>query len=242
MYYVKDFDESLFDNPIELLKEIKKRNDINRGLAEDKKYTSKSLERTDGLLSIADISERYNLSENIITSAIKEGRLSPEVVIPLFSENAVASFVDACSKSISPVVFDFIDEVEHMHVNFSYKPLLVMAMIQKSNFRGEAALNDIVDFYFNYYASRIQKGLIAEKFDSTFMRHPDDRQAAKRTIVQYPLKIYMRKGFIDYSSKTGLVKFNPEIWQYIVNTGKSKITMSCEKVLNRYYGTDLKHN
>lgn len=231
-----DSDESIDDGLIELLSTIKTEQDETPGI-KNCKYLSRRTELSSTLLCIGDIAEKYNLPEEIVLDAVREEKLVPDAFIPLFTEKEAEPFAEAFHRSVSPMILDFSSEIAHMHLTHSYKPLLLMAMLKEPSDSGETTISNIVDFYLAYYSSRRHKGLAVEKPDSTFVKFPNDRQAAKRTIIRFPLKIYRDKGFINYSPRTGIAKFNPEIWQYIVATGKEQIISLCDKILERYYNT-----
>ena len=45
----------------------------------------------------------------------------------------------------------FIDEVSDMKMSFSYKPILIKAMMEYADVNGRASMSDIIDYYLNYF-------------------------------------------------------------------------------------------
>ena len=212
-YSINDFDQEVFKGPIALINALKERNEAFAGTEiNEVDFICEKAPIPADLLSISAIAERYNLPAEIIKSAIKAKELIPTVYVPFFCTSDVDSFV---RKS-----------------DFS---LLLLGIMECANELGEVSLSDIVDYYFGFYNSRRLSGLVAEKDDSAFIKHPNDRNVAKRTIIRYPLTIYVNRQFLSYIEYADVIRVEPEIWQYILTTGKKHIQESCNAILNQYY-------
>lgn len=232
----EDFKPEVFQDPIALLDALKKKKKaLNVSALEENDYLYEAEMSTDELLSMSDIERRYHVSIETVRSAIKTKVLVPVASIPLFSSVDVMKFIEDTKTSLSPIATMFLEEIEHMRINYSYKPLLLMAILEKAGENGEISMTDIIDYYFAFYKERGRTGLQPEKGDSTFVRYPDDRQIAKRTIATYPLKIYIGKGFLSYDPSTKVVKVDQTLWAYILDAGKEKIKAICEEALRKYY-------
>lgn len=235
-YSINDFDQEVFKDPIALINALKERNEAFAGTEiNEVDFICEKAPIPADLLSISAIAERYNLPAEIIKSAIKAKELIPTVYVPFFCTSDVDSFVRKSDFSLSPLVVSFLKEIDCMYVNYSYKPLLLLGIMECANELGEVSLSDIVDYYFDFYNSRRLSGLIAEKDDSAFIKHPNDRNVAKRTIIRYPLTIYVNRQFLSYIEYADVIRVEPEIWQYILTTGKKHIQESCNAILNQYY-------
>ena len=57
-----------------------------------------------------------------------------------------------------------------MDMSFSYKPVLLLAMLENVDDRGRVRIKDIVDFFINYYSNRKNEGLFVEKKSSIFCK------------------------------------------------------------------------
>lgn len=57
----------------------------------------------------------------------------------------------------------FMDMIQRMDMTYSYKPVLVMAMLFYSDGRGRVKLSEIVRYFREYYSNRRRQGLIIEK-------------------------------------------------------------------------------
>ena len=129
----------------------------------------------------------------------------------------------------------FADELLNMKTSYSYKPVLLLALIEKANVQGEALISDVVDFFINFYSSRKGRGLIVEKDDSTFVKNVSDRVSAKRTIITYPVAVFEKKKFIFFNKATGIITIVPSIWNVVTQDNRKLISKHCLRSIEQYY-------
>ena len=90
------------------------------------------------------------------------GSLSPSKMILYFSKSSVEDLVTNMSEA-NPLTAAFEKELDKMGMNYSYKPLLLLALFSKESL--SAKVEEIIDFYFTYYSGRAEKGQVVEKGD-----------------------------------------------------------------------------
>lgn len=225
-YSIDDFDEADFLNPISLLAALQK-----LSLREVENAQSES---ECDFLTVADIQRQYGLSEDYIRSALLAGSLSPSKMILYFSKSSVEDLVTNMSEA-NPLTAAFEKELDKMVMNYSYKPLLLLALFSKESL--SAKVEEIIDFYFTYYSGRAEKGQVVEKGDSSFIQNPGDRLAARRTILRYPVSVLAKKCFVVYDKEHDTVSVNPllAIDQQCINAAYVRIR--CMELLDKYYYT-----
>lgn len=113
------------------------------------------------------------------------------------------------------------------------KPLLLLSLLRGNNYT--ETVENVVDFYFAYYKNRIQEGLPSEKSDSSFVQHPNDRLAARRTILRYPAGVLAKKAFVVYDKSTDTLSLNPLLINGNNRFSKEYITRRCYELLDIYY-------
>ena len=113
----------------------------------------------------------------------------------------------------NPLTAAFEKELDKMGMNYSYKPLLLLALFSKESL--SAKVEEIIDFYFTYYSGRAEKGQVVEKGDSSFIQNPGDRLAARRTILRYPVSVLAKKCFVVYDKGHDTVSVNSEYRKYL---------------------------
>ena len=221
---VNDFNEEDFNDPITLLDAIRRLNlQAISGPETPKEKT---------LLSVDDIQKRYGLSEEYIRSSILAGVICPVRMDLYFTEDDVRAIAEK-SKSLNPLMTAFEKELDKMVMNYSYKPLLLLSLLRGNNYT--ETVENVVDFYFAYYKNRIQEGLPSEKSDSSFVQHPNDRLAARRTILRYPAGVLAKKAFVVYDKSTDTLSLNPLLINGNNRFSKEYITRRCYELLDIYY-------
>ena len=129
----------------------------------------------------------------------------------------------------------FVDEVSDMKMSFSYKPILIKAMMTYADVNGRASMSDIINYFLKFFQNRADQGLIIEKAESTFVHHFGDRKTARRTILIYPYKRFELKGMMRYDKAKDEIEIAPQIWDNISNKVRRVISSYCDAQLNKYY-------
>lgn len=230
---VDDFDPSDFDNPIKLLEALKKRGKDSTCKSVPKNNDTENLSN---FLTVAQIESKYGISESTIMHAMKNSKLVADKVILLFSEISIKKFL-AVQVADNALYDAFIKEIRKMKLTCSYKPLLLLALLECGNVNGELNLSEVLNYYFSYYKKREANSEIIEKPNSPFVKYPYDRTNAKKTIVKYPVKIFQDKGFLEYNKEENIVKIKPNLWSMISTEVKADIISECYKKLDKYYDT-----
>lgn len=225
-YSIDDFDEADFLNPISLLAALQK-----LSLREVENAQSES---ACDFLTVADIQRQYGLSEDYIRSALLAGSLSPSKMILYFSKSSVEDLVTNMSEA-NPLTAAFEKELDKMVMNYSYKPLLLLALFSKESL--SAKVEEIIDFYFTYYSGRAEKGQVVEKGDSSFIQNPGDRLAARRTILRYPVSVLAKKCFVVYDKEHDTVSMNPLLANDQQCINAAYVRIRCMELLDKYYYT-----
>ena len=129
----------------------------------------------------------------------------------------------------------FVDEVSDMKMSFSYKPILIKAMMTYADVNGRASMSDIINYFLQFFQNRADQGLLIEKAESTFVQHFGDRKTARRTILIYPYKRFELKGMMRYDKAKDEIEIAPQIWDNISNKVRRVFSSYCDAQLNKYY-------
>lgn len=218
---VDDFDELDFKDPISLLAAIQSLSTYS----ERKECTDSQL------LSVDDLRRDYGLSADYIRTALLNGTVKPANIVLYYSrEDAERLSAEAVANNALVKAFD--RELHKMAMNYSYKPLLILSLLDSDRF--SAPIDEITGFYLSYYRKRAQKGQIIEKEDSAFVRNADNFKVVKRTILTYPVSVLAKKAFIIYEKETGTVRLNEMLIAY-VGANREEIRQQCYELLEKYY-------
>lgn len=232
---VEDFERDDFENPIKLLEALNaKQTEPYAQQTNLDSYIKVDVEADQvRTCTIAEISKHCEVPTGIIRSAVESGALKMSAYIPLISLDDAENFIARQGKN--SLFSSFMYEVQSMRTNYSYKPVLLLAILQKSNELGESNISDIVDYFIDFYNSRKEEGLVVEKNDSSFVKNPTNRVKAKVTIVRYPIAVFSDKKFIKYDKGTGVVSVSPLIWEHLTQELKHTAALNCVQALKKYY-------
>lgn len=226
---IEDFKDSDFEDPISLLEALaKKRNQSSRILLDPQSKESE-------YFTVSQIARIFNVEEADFLKAIETGDVVADRVVPLFTKDTVEQFLNTRDKDSSTLYESFMQEISHMRVNYSYKPVLIMALLNGASSNGEMSLSDIVDYFLTYYQERAAAGLLREKDDSSFVKYPNDRNQAEKTIVRYPITVLANKGFMTYNRDLAVVRIASPIWSRIDLETNAFIKARCERILEEYF-------
>lgn len=177
-------------------------------------------------------SQAYGLSSDYINSALLAGTIVPAKLTLYFNEDDVERIV-AESTTLNPLMNAFEKELDKMAMNYSYKPLLLLALFESKDL--SATVEDIITFYFNYYSKRAENQLMIEKEDSSFVQNPGNRIIARRTILRYPVSVLAKRSFVLYDKESDTIKLNP-----LLVKGNNRFNVEfaknqCCSLLAKYY-------
>lgn len=221
---VTDLNEEDFNDPITLLDAIRRLN--------LQAISGPEILKEKTLLSVDDIQKKYGLSEEYIRSSILTGAICPARMDLYFTEEDVRAIAEK-SKSLNPLMVAFEKELDKMVMNYSYKPLLLLSLLRNSDCSEK--VENVINFYFEYYKNRTKNGLQPEKSDSSFVQHPNDRLAARRTILRYPTGVFAKKAFVVYEKSSDTLSLNPLLVNGNSHFSKEYVIRRCYELLDTYY-------
>ena len=125
-----------------------------------------------------------------------------------------------------------INYCQSMRLQYSYKPLLVLAMLEIATTNGTTTLSELTHYFISFYSDRTKRGLVAEKEDSLFAKKEIVFTEAKQNILNNAVRILIKDGIISLEQE--LVAFTPgALFDYLNN--KAEATRICQGLLNAYY-------
>ena len=81
----------------------------------------------------------------------------------------------------------FMDMIRQMDMSYSYKPVLIKAVLLYADDKGRVKLDDVVSYFRSYYEGRCTDGLPVEKKNSIFDKGGYTNKEAERNILANPL-------------------------------------------------------
>lgn len=181
-----------------------------------------------------------------ISKYIKEGKIKPDLSVPCgikvfnyFKEETIHKYIKEfgwtliTKENIKDMFMEFINK---MDMAYSYKPVLLKAMLNECDSNGKAAVEDIIDYFIDFYNDRKAKGLQAEKKKSIYNEEIVDRKAVKKNIFTNPFGKYEEMNFMERCHDVEFVRFNKDVWKKLSSDEKLEIDRICDEKLRKYYG------
>lgn len=128
-----------------------------------------------------------------------------------------------------------IEYCKTMKMSYSYKPVLVMAVLHNGK-EGSISLEDAAKYFREYYSSRKANGLPAEKKRCIYLRDDFTDGQIMANLINNPIKALCESGFFFYNESTQILSLSPEIWSALDRSNKAAITRVCRKKLCEYFG------
>ena len=161
-------------------------------------------EEATGMLSQMEFVRRVDIQEDTLEKYIQDGKIQPDLVVPIsksrvfkyFKEEKVEGYAnqfgwtlitDSNRKDI------FLEMIERMDMNYSYKPVFILAMLENSDKNGRARIEDIVAYFRRFYQQRRENGLIVEKPKSVYCKEQIEDAEIRRNILAYACGLDFRK-------------------------------------------------
>ena len=90
-----------------------------------------------------------------------------------------------CTKCDTSLKRRFIDEIKDGKMNFSYKPVFIKALFDRSDKNGSSSIYDIAVYFINFYNDRKVRGLVVENPKSIMCKNDFTIDDVIKTIPQH---------------------------------------------------------
>ena len=174
-------------------------------------------EEAAGMISQMEFVRRVDVQTETIERYVREGKLVPDLVVPMsehrtfkyFKEESLEKYAqqygwrlidDSNRKDI------FMQMVRQMDMSYSYKPVLIKAILCEADARGKVRLDCLVSYFKKFYGDRLEQGLIAEKENSVFSRADCTDKQAEHVILTYPYKRFEGIQMLRHTGTLGIIQ------------------------------------
>lgn len=198
------------------------------------------------MISQLEFVRMVDVQTETIERYLRDGKIVPDLKVPLGNKRSFKYFKeDTVKKYAAQFGWDmitaanikdkFMNMVKTMDMSFSYKPVLLKAMLECMNEDGKVEVDDIVDYFIDFYNTRKEKGLVVEKKSSIYCRDTFTRKDAERNIFSNPFKRFEDMRFMKKSREIEYVEFNRYIVKKLTTQNIRWIVSWCDKKLEEYY-------
>lgn len=199
-----------------------------------------------GMISQMEFVRRVDVQTETIERYVREGKLVPDLVVPMSEHRTFKYFkeetLERYAKQYGWTLIDdsnrkelFLEMVRQMDMSYSYKPVLIKAILRHADEKGRIQLADIVDYFRAYYEGRRAAGLVVEKPNSLFARGGYTDKEAERNILANPFKRFEDMQMLRHTRTLGIIQVDESVWKKLTAEEKAEMEKICEEKLEQYF-------
>jgi len=203
-------------------------------------------EEAEGMISQMEFVRRVDVQAETIERYVRDGKLVPDLVVPMSEHRTFKYFkeetLEKYAQQYGWTLIDdsnrkdmFMDMIRQMDMSYSYKPVLMKAILLYADERGRVKLEDIVSYFRCYYEGRRTAGLTAEKKNSIFAKGGYTDKEAEWNILANPFKRFEDMQMLRHTKTLGIVQVDESVWKKLSREEKQEIERVCDEKLEAYY-------
>ena len=120
-------------------------------------------------------------------------------------------------------------------MSYSYKPVLLKAILHYTDEKGRVKLSDIVTFFRAFYESHRAAGLVVEKSNSIYAKGGYTDAQAQRNILSNPFKRFEDMQMLHHTKTLGVIQVDESVWKKLTREEKQEIERIYDEKLDQYY-------
>ena len=202
------------------------------------------------MISQLEFVRMVDVQTETIERYLREGKIAADLEVPFgdkrsfkyFKEETINKYAKQYGWELiipANMKAKFMEMVKTMDMSFSYKPVLLKAMLEHVDENGRILVEDMVNYFIEFYSARKEKGLVVEKKQSIFCKDGYTEKDVERNIFANPFKRFEDMRFMSRCRDIEYVEFNRYVWKRLTAAEKAWIVGRCDERLEEYYGKRL---
>ena len=203
-------------------------------------------EEAAGMISQMEFVRRVDVQAETIERYVREGKLVPDLIVPMSEHRTFKYFKEETLRAYAEqygwrLIDDgnrkdlFMEMIRQMDMSYSYKPVLIKAILLCADAKGRVKLEDIVRYFRSYYEGRRLLGQKVEKANSIFAKGGYTDKEAERNILSNPFKRFEDMNRVHQTKTLGIVQVDESVWKALSAEEKVEIERICNEKLKDYY-------
>lgn len=199
-----------------------------------------------GMISQMEFVRRVDVQTETIERYVREGKLVPDLVVPMSEHRTFKYFKEETLKRYAKqygwtLIDDsnrkelFLDMVRQMDMSYSYKPILLKAILIYADNTGKVRLDDIVSYFRKFFDDRRNNHLKVEKAKSVYLNPQITDKEILRNILTYPFKRFEAMSMLRHTRTLGVIQVDEAVWKYLSPQEKENILAICDEKLKEYF-------
>jgi superfamily II DNA or RNA helicase len=198
------------------------------------------------MISLSDLERELGVSQGRVRSAVERGQVKPDHILSLGDRTYIYFHRDrveevrvavGAPKLEEHTLRDrFLDFVGAMDMALSYKPVMLLALLDTVDENGRARASEVARRFQQFYRDRRVAGLVVERPGSRKVPVDDlDETSAQRLMLGMPFEKFERRKFLGYDRDLAYVRFDPRLWRQLGPEDLEQIRSLCRRSIERYY-------
>lgn len=198
------------------------------------------------MISLPDLERELGVGQGRVRSAVERGQLKPDHVLQLGDRTYIYFQTDRVEEVRLAIGAPKLDEhsirdrflafIEAMDMALSYKPVMLMALLDAADEQGRARASEVARRFQQFYRDRKALGLVVERPGSRKVPVDElDETGALRLMLGMPFEKFERRQFLRYDRDLAYVRFDPRLWRQLGPEDREKIRSLCRRSIETYY-------
>jgi hypothetical protein len=199
------------------------------------------------MISVPELEVELAASEGVVRRAIERDEVRPDHTVTLgervyhyFSRERVDEVREALGllkvegHNIKDLFLRYADD--KMDMSASYKPVMLLAILDSVDSHGRASLADVVGKFRRFYEQRKEGGLVVERANARLAKVDDlEDGEVQRVMLDMPFEKFERRRYLRYDRDLAFVRFEPSLWRQLKPEDLAKLRAICEESIKKYY-------
>lgn len=135
----------------------------------------------------------------------------------------------------SDVVEELLSYCASMKMSYSYKPVLIMALIELHDKDWNLPISKAAQYFKTFYQHRRENGLPVELKKCIYQNPVVTLNQIIENLISNPVKALVESGFFEYASDIGLLSLRPDLKKKLTEKNTADILNICRTKLEQYY-------
>lgn len=208
-------------------------------------------EEASGMISQMEFIRRVDVQSETIERYVREGLLVPDLIVPMsehrtfkyFKEETLEMYVEKYGWRLiddSNRKDMFMEMIEQMDMSYSYKPVLLKAILANADSKGRVKIADLVAYFRAFYENRKKNGLVPEKSNSIYAKEGTTDKQIETNILSNPFKRFEDMNMMRHTKTLGVIEVDSVVWKRLTDDEKKRIEEICDSKLEVYYDKIIK--
>jgi superfamily II DNA or RNA helicase len=203
-------------------------------------------DEAEGMIATNELAIELRVDDSTVRDRVRRGEFPPDLTVRVgdreyyyFRHERLAELQQ--QYGVAPLSEEnirhlFLKYVEDAEMSASYKPVLLIAMLQCSDRSGRVRVSQLVAFFRDFYLQRQEKGLLTEAPTKKMARVAELTDLdIERTMLTMPFEKFERKRFFRRLKDVAMVRFAEPLWRRLTEADREQLAKQANEQIAAYY-------